>query len=97
MKIFISQPMRGKSQEQIYAERARVVAELKAIGLEEMDSFVTDKSPTDGNTALWFLGASFQILSKADGVYFMDGWQEARGCRLEHEAAVAYGLKIIHD
>lgn len=32
-----------------------------------------------------------------DAVYFVDGWQEARGCRIEHDAAVAYGVKRIYE
>lgn len=25
------------------------------------------------------------------------GWENARGCKIEHEAAVAYGLDIIYE
>jgi len=97
MKVFISQPMRGKTREQIVSERAAVVAELKEQGHEEFDSFVTESTPPDGNVSLWYLGKSFQKLAEADAVYFMDGWQDARGCVMEHEAASRYGVQIIHD
>ena len=28
---------------------------------------------------------------------FCKGWENARGCRIEHEAAKAYGLEIIYE
>lgn len=30
-----------------------------------------------------------------DAVHFMKGWEEARGCKLEHQTAEAYGIDII--
>ena len=29
--------------------------------------------------------------------FFCKGWESARGCKIEHEAAVAYGLDIIEE
>lgn len=29
-----------------------------------------------------------------DAVYFMKGWEKARGCRIEYEACVTYGVAI---
>ena len=29
-------------------------------------------------------------------VYFCDGWEDAMGCRIEHDAAEEYGLDIIY-
>lgn len=29
--------------------------------------------------------------------YFCKGWENTRGCRIEHEAAKAYGLEIIYE
>ena len=36
-------------------------------------------------------------MSLCDAAYFCKGWENARGCRLEHDAAVAYGLEIIYE
>ena len=38
---------------------------------------------------------SLELLSTADLVYFAKGWEEARGCRIEHMCAVQYELQII--
>ncbi|WP_419040028.1 Lar family restriction alleviation protein [Parolsenella catena] len=31
-----------------------------------------------------------------DAAYFAKGWENARGCRIEHDAAVAYGLEVLY-
>ena len=87
--------MNGLTREQIEAGRAEVVKVLEAQGHEIVDSFVAEETPPNGNAGLFCLGKSFQIMATADAVYFMDGWQEARGCRLEHAACLAYGIVIL--
>lgn len=47
---------------------------------------------------LCFLAKSFlENMSLCHAVYFCKGWENARGCRVEHDAAVAYGLDIIYE
>ena len=81
-KLFISQPMKGKSDEDILAERKKAIksAEQK-IGepVEVIDSFFPGSS--GGCKALWFLGKSLELLAGADIAYFAKGWQEARGAK----------------
>lgn len=43
------------------------------------------------------LGKLIELLSTTDAVYFADGWNNARGCRIEHQVAADYGIKIIND
>mgnify|MGYP004482326911 FL=1 len=38
-----------------------------------------------------------KAMSRCDSVYFAEGWEAARGCRIEHEAAVAYGLEVLYE
>ena len=33
----------------------------------------------------------------SEAVYFCKGWENARGCKLEHAVAEAYGLTIIYE
>lgn len=97
-KLFISQPMNGKSDEEIKKERQDALLQAVAEYGEEVeliDSFF-ESAPHDAKP-LWFLGKSLELLSTADIVYFVSGWESARGCRIEHECAVAYGLDIIED
>lgn len=95
-KLFISQPMRGKSDEQIKKEREEAIKKASEILNEEIlviDSFF-EKAPVDAKP-LWFLGKSLELLADADCVYFAPGWEDARGCRIEHECAKEYGITII--
>jgi hypothetical protein len=97
-KLFISQPMRGKSDEDILAERQKAIksAEEK-IGepVEVIDSFFQE-APADAKP-LWFLGKSLELLAGADIAYFAKGWQDARGCKIENTCAIEYGIPVIED
>lgn len=93
MNLFISQPMNGKSYEEIQEIRDVAIAEVKEIFDEDInviDSFIKD-APKDAN-ALWYLGNSILLMSKADVVYFAKGWRNARGCVIENHIANAYDL-----
>lgn len=45
--------------------------------------------------ALEYLGESLKLLAKADIAYFAPGWRDARGCKIEHACADAYGIHHI--
>lgn len=36
-------------------------------------------------------------MSPCHAACFRKGWEDARGCRIEHDAAVAYGLEILYE
>ena len=96
MKIFISQPMRGKTDEEILTERAKAIEIAKGkynADVEVIDSFF-QSAPADAKP-LWFLGKALELLSSADASVFCSGWKDARGCRLEHSCCVEYGIKQI--
>lgn len=96
IKVFISQPMRDKTNEQIEAERVRAVETVKSHygdDVEIIDSFFKD-APREAKP-LWFLGKSFELLSTADVAYFVKGWDKYRGCKMEHMAATEYGIDVI--
>lgn len=95
-KLFISQPMKGKTDEEILMERKAAIKEAeKLVGepVEVIDSFF-QSAPADAKP-LWFVAKSLELLSTADVAYFAPGWQEARGCKIEHECAVQYGIDRI--
>lgn len=96
-KLFISQPMRDKTDEEIKAERAKIVKVVtERFGeVEVIDSFF-ESAPHDAKP-LWFLGKSLELLSTADCAYFADGWKDYRGCKIEHECAVQYGIDIVGE
>lgn len=107
-KLFISEPMKKRSFKEIVKGRMAFVAlnsleEMYDIqgnlippeqygGLYDNDEFNEIKS-----VPLYLLASSLHILSRCDVALFRKGWEKARGCRIEHEAAVAYGLEIIYE
>ena len=95
MRVMISQPMKGLTREEIERNRAEAVKRLGAEGHEVVDSIVTDEPPADSNAALHCLGKSFQIMATCDAVLFLEGWEQARGCRMERAACEAYGVKVM--
>ena len=97
-KLFISQPMRDKTDEQILAEREKAIESAKknfGEDIEVIDSFFKD-APHDAKP-LWFLGKSLELLSTADIAYFVKGWENYRGCKIENTCAIEYGIEVIED
>lgn len=95
-KIFISQPMSGRTDECIKAERAEIEMLAKArfgADAEIIDSFF-EGAPHDAKP-LWYLGKAFEKLSEADVAIFAEGWYHARGCVMEYEACRNYGIETI--
>lgn len=90
MKIFISQPMKDLSEEEIRHNRMKAVKKIKSLygdDVEIIDSYIDDEG-----TPLWCLGKSIELLSTADVAYFLKGWNTARGCRIEYMCADNYGI-----
>ena len=99
-KVFISQPMRGLTDEEILEKRNEIKKDIKTKINEEVEfinSFMQDYPSNihDIHVPVWYLGKSIQLLSQADMIYFGEGWDKARGCRIEHEIAKVYGIDII--
>lgn len=92
MKVMISQPMRGKTEKEIKDERAELVKKLTEEGHEVLETVFEDFDCYASPIA--YLARSIEFLDKADGVVFMKGWENARGCIVEHEIALRYGKFI---
>lgn len=89
--VFISQPMKGKTHEEIIEERKRVVSILKSKGYNVYDSVHKEASNTT-HQSVWYLGKSLQMLSECDIAFFMKGHHEANGCMVEKEVCKRYGI-----
>lgn len=98
-KVLISQPMGGLSTEQIKANREQAVETIIAYGCEVLDSiFNFDDIENVKNKPLYYLAKSIILIAEeADAVYFMKGWEQARGCVIEHAACLAYGIPIYYE
>lgn len=102
VRLFISQPMRGKSDEEIEREREDLIAIAKAVYAERGEVEVIDSFfkggldvPAGAKAPLYYLSKSLELLATADVAIFAEDWREARGCRIEHECADGYGVARI--
>ena len=102
-KIFISQPMKGKTDQEIIGERTNVrcfLTKMLKEPIEIIDSII-DEKPDDSididRIPVWYLSKSIELLAKADIAFFCREWKEARGCVIEHEVAERYGITIIEE
>ena len=96
MKIFISQPMRGKTNAEILAERERAIKAAKAKwgdDVEALESFFQG-APAEAKP-MWFLGESLKVMADADAIILCKGWSEARGCKVEIATADEYKLPVL--
>jgi hypothetical protein len=104
-QVFISQPMRGKTPEEIKTERERAIAalteEFAKTGeqFEVIDSYQKDFKPeaAAGSNAyrIEFLAKSIQMLAKADVLLSIGDWTKFSGCVIETAVAVNYGIEHI--
>ena len=98
MKAMLTQPMAGKTDEEIIATREKAIKALQEKGYEIVNTLFTDE---------WYSQEKMQergvvqiplcFLALCHAAYFCKGWENARGCRIEHDAAVAYGLDVIYE
>ena len=105
MKAMISQPMAGKTNQEIIETRNRAIHALESIGYKIVNTLFTDEWYSQESMEkrgvvqipLCFLAKSLENMSLCHAAYFCKGWENARGCRIEHETAKAYGLTIIYE
>lgn len=110
--LFISEPMNGKTFEEI--EKGRVEfrktlsSEFIPVGTLTDPMFIPTKDNHDEedfyassfpvtNEPLYCLAQALDAMSRCDTALFRTGWEKARGCRIEHEVACAYGLEILYE
>ena len=105
MRAMLSQPMAGKTDEEIIATRKKAIKAIENRGYEVINTLFTDEwyKPESMEKRgvvqipLCFLAKSLENMRLCHAAYFCKGWENARGCRIEHEAAKAYGLEIIYE
>ena len=98
MIVFVSMPMNGHSQEQIDETLNRISDKIH----KEYGNVIIVDGRSNGAAGVkyrdvWLLGKALCNLSVADAAYFANGWQDARGCCVEHLTCEKYGIKILND
>jgi hypothetical protein len=101
-KIMLSQPMSGLTDAQILQLKSNFLRFAEKENLEVVHSYFKDDFANEVcnenivNTPVHYLARSIECMSQCHFVYFAQGWQNARGCKIEHEIALKYGLGIIY-
>lgn len=95
-KLFVSVPMKGRTEEEIKAsiQKMKKVAEIyEGEELELIDSYIEDNPPKDSREAVWYLGESLKKLAQADVFMGICESYDWNGCCIERETADKYGIK----
>ncbi|MGN1418559.1 MAG: hypothetical protein ACI4W6_04460 [Acutalibacteraceae bacterium] len=93
-KIFISQPMRGKSEQEIRAERKIIIEKVKQIFGEDAE-ILGNFFPDFRGNALECFAKSISVLTEADAAVFAKHWEDNRGCVLEHKICKDYNVPTL--
>ncbi len=101
----ISQPMNGLTEEQITNAQNKFIEYAKKENFEVVNTYFKDEWYSQNSMNLsgivqipvCFLAKSLECMSECTTVYFAKGWENARGCKIEHEVALQYGMEIIYE
>lgn len=99
MKVMISQPMNGIPDSEVRRIQNELKEKFAKYHIEVVDSFLTEEADTNlRNQGVFYLGRTIQkFLSDVDAVYFVNGWQRARGCKIERQICEEYDIMILDD
>lgn len=96
-KLFVSVPMKGRTEENIKKsiEKMKKIAEAyEGEELELIDTWIPDEAPECKNRGLWYLGESLKMMADADVFISAGAFSGYAGVTQELNAALAYRLKI---
>lgn len=94
-KLFISCPMKGRTEENIrnsidrMHKLAEIIFDQK---LEVIPSYIEDNPPKNSHQAIWYLGESIKKISEADYFIGIDYTEYFKGCNVENYVAEIYGI-----
>ena len=95
MKLFLSHPMTGKSRQEILQLRSEMLEwayeHYYGPDLELIDTYLDlgDVGP------LIYISKSIELLDQADMVLVHPDWVFSRGCKIEVDCALMYGIKHV--
>ena len=95
-RLFVSQPMRGLTDDEIVAERNRIILKAQeALGEAVAPMRGNYYPPENEAMAARCLGDSIAAMAEADVAVFGKGWENARGCRIMHQVCMDYGIPFV--
>jgi hypothetical protein len=104
-KIMISQPINGLTEKQILETRNKFLEFAEKENFEIVNTYFKDewfakielKSIGVNQVPIYYLAKSLEKMALCNAVIFAKGWENARGCQIEHEVALQYGLDILYE
>lgn len=94
MKVFLSMPMHGRSDEEILRDREKFFKLIKKLDAfkdaELIDNFTKPAEITDSRIKM--LGDSIMKMAEADVAVFVSGWRQSNGCDVEHRVCERYNI-----
>ena len=107
IRVFLSLPMSGRTDEEILSqieEMKGYVLKSHIFGDEEIEFVHNLLSPEDEKLfdlidnvtvrPLLYLGAAITQMATCNAVMLGHGWNNARGCIIEHDVAKKYGIPL---
>lgn len=102
--------MTGKSEEEILATRQKEIEKIHqlfdadGVEINIIASYIDDATrkhfkehvSDDINWDIFWLSQSLERLAMADMIWLCDGWEYSKGCNVELECAIQYGLCIVY-
>lgn len=102
MTVFISVPMYGRTDDEVWEDIVKAFTKLQKIFLEtsQEELIVRHNFNAVGDSdsgRLFYLGSAIQKMDHCDAVYFCKGWENAKGCQVEHYICELYGIQRIEE
>lgn len=98
MKAMIIQPMNGRQRDQIRFAKQRAIKILEKEGYEVVDTlFEEGLYDNVTHSSVAYLAESIKCMAEVQLVYACTGWEQARGCQIEHRIAKDYGIPIQYE
>lgn len=97
MKIFVSMGFKDRSEDDILNDLADAIFQLTNVyagtEIEIVHNYYCEK-PENG-PRLYCLGEAIKKLSECDACYFLEDWEQYKGCRVEMDVCVLYDIPVI--
>lgn len=95
-KIFLSLGMHGRPEEDIRADIAKMSEEIKEYfedtEIEIVHNF--DCEAPKGAGRLYYLGNALIKMDGCNAIYLAKDWARHKGCTIEYDVAIKYGLDV---
>lgn len=99
-KVFISIPMNERPEEEVVMEIQEITNYIHHTFGDDIDVvhslWTSQPNKSYPNPRVYYLGNALIRMGRCDTVVFAKGWKEARGCRIEEQVAIEYGLNRLY-